>query len=352
MKNFGLSLILAAFMISLNLNAFSQKEVNKTFDAKDKLKVSVVSGNCKIIKGGSDKISVHLLYNYDDDCFSYEFKEESDQLVIREDFDGRCNGKSDWTITVPENTYVKYNSASGDFSIEGTKNGVNANAASGDMILKNIDGEIDVNVASGDVSVNTVSGTLEISTASGNVEIENNKAVSKINTASGNVTIKNSSNKLKISVASGNIEAENLSGFTQFSAASGDIAVNKAKGAFKLKTASGNVAAMNVELTDVSYFGTASGNVKVKLAKSMNHDLTLSTASGDVDLNYNGNEIKGFFEFTARVDKGKIVSPIKFEKEEVFEKNGKDYDRKSFTKGSASPKVILKTSSGTVKLIK
>ncbi|RLD82125.1 MAG: hypothetical protein DRJ10_05370 [Bacteroidetes bacterium] len=88
------------------------------------------------------------------------------------------------------------------------------------------------------------------------------------------------------------------------------------------------------------------------MAKSSSYDLTLSSASGDVTLNYNGNDLSGFYEFTARVKKGRIISPVKFDKEEVIEKNGKKYDVKSFTKGNSSPIILIKTSSGTAKLIK
>jgi len=119
-----------------------------------------------------------------------------------------------------------------------------------------------------------------------------------------------------------------------------------------VKTASGEVVAADNELSGSSVFSSASGDVEVSLSKSQLHDLKLSTASGDVVLKYNGNQMLGTFEFTAKVDQGKIISPVKFDKEVVITRNGDEYDVKSFTLGNATPSIVLKTASGTAKLVK
>jgi DUF4097 and DUF4098 domain-containing protein YvlB len=163
---------------------------------------------------------------------------------------------------------------------------------------------------------------------------------------------KSCNNEVKISVASGNINLQNSNGLIDLNTASGDIKLEQVKGILKLNTASGNVEANNIEIAGISSVNTASGDVALGLSKSCAYDFALSTASGNVELKYNGNEIKGYFEFIARVDKGRIISPIKFDKQEVVEIDGKDYDKKSFTKGSSTPVIKLKTSSGTIELVK
>ena len=313
MKKFALSLI---FVSSLFFITNAQKVVNKVFKVKETVTISTVSGDCIIKKGNENEIKVHLSYTYDDDCFSPEFNEESDLLEIKEDFDGRCNGKSEWTITVPENTNVKFNSASGDVEITEVSKSIYANTASGDIKLSSLRGEIKVNSASGDIKLNTINASLKLNTASGDIYAEKIKGKIKINTASGDIDIKNANGELKINSASGEIEAE------------------------------------SIVISSKSSFNTASGDVEVSLAKSSINDLTLSSASGDVTLDYNGNNLSGFYEFTARVKKGRIISPVKFDKEEVITKNGKKYDVKSFTKGNSTPIILIKTSSGTAKLVK
>lgn len=313
MKKLALSLIFVSFLFFI---ATAQKVVDKTFKVKETVTISTVSGDCIIKKGNENEIKVHLSYTYDDDCFSPEFNEESDLLEIKEEFDGNCSGKSEWTITVPENTNVKFNSASGDGEITGVAKSIYANTASGDIKLSNLKGEVKINSASGDVKLNKVNADLKINTASGDIEAENLEGKVKINTASGDIDIKNANAELKVNSASGEIEAE------------------------------------NIVISSKSSFNTASGDVEVSLAKSSSYDLTLSSASGDVTLDYNGNDLNGFYEFTARVKKGKIISPVKFDREEVITKNGKKYDVKSFTKGNSTPIILIKTSSGTAKLVK
>jgi len=63
-------------------------------------------------------------------------------------------------------------------------------------------------------------------------------------------------------------------------------------------------------------------------------------------------------------DEGRIISPYRFDKEEIFMDNIKnyrnssdfgkksEYKRNSFTKGNSKPKITLKTVTGTAQLIK
>ncbi len=334
MKKFS-TLLFAIFLLTLGLTSFAQKEVNKTFSPKEKISISTVSGDCIIKKGDNDQIKVNLIYTYSDDCFEYDFTESVNSLIIREDFRGKnCKGESEWIITTPSNVEIKFNTASGDLELNSIDNDVSASTASGDMEFKNVGKEVDVSTASGDIKLDNINGNLTISTAS------------------GNITAKNCKNGIKLSTASGNINLEDINGKINLSAASGNITIINASGEFKVKTASGNIDARNIELNDKSYLGAASGDVLTSLSKSAAYDLTISSASGNSILDYNGNDIKGFFEFSARKDDGTIISPIKFDKEEVVEKNGKDYDVKSFTAKSDNPVIIIKTSSGKAQLKK
>ncbi len=349
MKKITLSMLFLFIAFSV-INA--QKVVDKVFKAKKTVDISTVSGNCIIQKGNADEIKVHLTYTYDDDCFSIKLNEKLNVLEIYEEFKGSCSGKSEWVITVPENTIIEFNSASGDVEIADVVKGVDVNTASGDIKLSNVKGKIILNSASGAIELNKLHSQLKLNTASGNVRGENIDGEIDINTASGDVKLINTKGELDINTASGEIESKNLNGKITLNSASGDIELENAKGKFSVNSASGNIESENIIIGSRSSFTTASGDVKLELSESSAYDLTLSTASGNITLDYNGNKLNGFYEFTARVKKGKIISPVKFDKEEVIEKNGKKYDVKSFTKGSASPKITLKTYSGIARLIK
>lgn len=353
MKNSGVKLLLVILSFACLNFVQAQKNVKKIFGAKEKIKISTISGDCKVKTSTTGQIEVQLSYTYSDDCYRYEFEEGADNLSITEKIKGRnCSGKSEWSIAVPENTKVWFNTASGDFWISDMRKGVSANSASGDMHLRDVSGEIELNTASGDIQLQKIKGELNVTTASGDLKMENIDAKTIVSVASGNVGILNILQEVKVSTASGNVKIDGAKNEVKVNVASGDIAIANFVGACDINAASGDINAKNVELTGKSSLSTASGNVVLELGKSPENDLALSSASGDVTLNYNGNPVNGVFEFTAREDKGKIVSPYKFDKEEVVDINGKKYDKKTFTLGSNSPKISLKTSSGTAKLVK
>ena len=349
-RGFKLLIILLSFAFCMN--SYAQKVVTKTFSAKESIKINLVSGDCVVKSTAGNDIKVYLSYSYPDDCFKYKFKELGGELEIREKVDGRCSGESDWEIEVPKNVKVHFNSASGNLEINGIENNVSSNTASGDVKISNINGDVELNTASGDVAMDNITGSLKITTASGDVKVDELMAESSISTASGDVAIERSIKELKIRTASGDISIENSKGLIKAKCASGEISIESSVLELHAATASGDIELENVQLTAASEAKAASGNIEISLTKSLIHDLALSTASGNVKLDYNGNAVKGFFEFMAKEDKGKIVSPFNFDKEEKVERNGETYDKKSFTKGGASPRVYLKTSNGTVVLMK
>ena len=136
------------------------------------------------------------------------------------------------------------------------------------------------------------------------------------------------------------------------SAASGDIDIRDAQGEFEVSCASGEIDAQQIELTSHSEFSVASGDLEVVLAKSPEFDLSLSTASGDLTLDYQGNPLVGKFEAVARKDRGQINLPVKTDKEETFTRNGKEYVRKMFRVSADKPLITLETASGEVTLKK
>lgn len=313
MKNLNKMIVLCIF-VSLGIGKIyaQEEEIHKTFKATRIVRINTVSGDCIVKKGSADKIVVDLVYSVEPEgAFEPEFRESGNVLRLKERWTGRnTSGRVTWTLTVPSSTEIEFSTASGDLSVAGMTKSIEANTASGSVTVENSEGEFDFGTASGDITVEDVQGEFDLSTASGE------------------------------------IEAYNIRGEIDFSTASGDIDVNDSRGFFDLSCASGEIKASNIIIEEESSFSAASGDVDVKLAESSEYDLELSAASGSVTLDYNGNPIEGYFEFTARKRRGRIVSPIKFDKEEEFERNEQTYMRKSFTKGSSTPKVYLSTASG------
>ncbi len=292
-----------------------EEKISKTFKNITNLEIKTVSGDCIVKAGTGDKVVVDLVYEYSQDCFEPEFIENGDRLRLKERFWGYgCSGYSTWTITVPKGVNIDFSSASGGIALTGCE---------GEFILESASGRIEIENCKGDFEIDNASGRIYISASNGRFEIDN---------ASGRIAMRDVSGEFEIDNASGTIDVEN------------------ARGGFEVDNASGDIDATEILIEDRSTFDTASGDVVVTLAKSPEHDITLGSASGDVVLNYGGNKVIGFFEFSAREDRGRIISPYKFDKEEEYERGNRIYVRKSFTRERPKPEIILSTSSGRAEL--
>lgn len=294
-KPFGQKTLLLMLMISLlflNAQAGDKKEVAKTFKPKEMVEIKTVSGDCVIKKGSSSEIKVHVVYTYSDDEFEVVFEEEGNTLVMKEEFIKKerkwsHHGKSKWTVTLPQKTKVEFKSASGDLDVNGLMKGLSVKVASGDVTAKDILGNIRIKSASGDIDINDSSGEMTAAVASG------------------------------------------------------DITLSDVKGTFNINAASGDIEANSIQFNEESSFKTVSGELLVKLSKSSTVDLNLTTVSGDVTLDYNGNPVKGYFEFKGK--KGNISSDIPLQGKEKHSYS--PFVTRYFNKGD-SPRITLKAVSG------
>jgi DUF4097 and DUF4098 domain-containing protein YvlB len=269
-------------------------EVNKTFKAFGKVEIKAVSGDCIIKKGANGEIKVHLVYTFPKDKFEPVFIEEGNTLILKEEFKKNghgVSGGSTWTVTVPEKTDIEFKAASGNFSAAGLKGNIHAKAASGDVEVEDLNGDLDVELASGDVKVENLNGNLDAKTASGDMKISNSK------------------------------------------------------GALSLKCASGDIQASGIALTAESTFKSVSGDVSIVAGAEVQYDMEIETVSGNIDLDYNGKPVEGYFIFKGK--KGDIDSDVPLESEN--ESKYSPFVKKYFKKGGDSPKISMSTVSGNIK---
>lgn len=318
-----LTLILSFFLTS-SFPGYSQG-IEKTFQAKKVVKISTITADCSIVKGQGGEIKVLMEHVGQEKFFKPIIEEDGDTLLLREKIP--ASDSSHWKLTVPDNTEIDFTSANGNFSVKGLKSDISATTASGE------------------ISAFGCQGNLVIKNASGEVRVEDHSGEADIKAVAGDILAKKITGTIRIKTLSGDIEAENLEGSIDLKVTSGDVEVEKAAGKLEASCVSGDIELSDTVITGESSFKVVSGDIYIKLAKTPVHDLILSSASGNAVLNYNGNPIKGHFEFRARADIGKIVSPINFDKEEETYEYGKKYFIKSFKKGT-SPKIIIKTATG------
>jgi DUF4097 and DUF4098 domain-containing protein YvlB len=313
--------------------SYQDEEITKTFKKKENLKISVASANCFLKKSNSDEIKIKIVFTYDKNDYVPEFTEESNELKVKEIFkEHNMSGKAQWFIEIPDNTNITVNSASGDIEAEDLK------------------GKLKVNTASGDVKLFKISDLISVNTASGNVNLTDVNSKITIKTASGDVSLSNAESEIEISTASGDIKSSALKGKMVFKTASGDISINKLEGEIKSSTASGDIEISNLSLTKATSFAAVSGDIRIKLSKSLSDDISFSTVSGNVKLDFNGNSTDGYYEFAANTHSGGIKAPSDFE---LVSSNSDDHKtEKTYKSGTGKPKIKMSTVSGTLSIEK
>lgn len=138
--------------------------------------------------------------------------------------------------------------------------------ASGDVTMEDLGAAKQIiKTMSGDIKGKCAVGDVTLSTASGNVDYEMIDGVCQVKTASGDISIGKVIGKITQNSASGDVQVKALEGDGSFHTASGDIEVTVTK------------AGENLD------FGSASGDVEVVIPADTSVQMTLNTASGDIN---------------------------------------------------------------------
>jgi hypothetical protein len=288
-----------------------QKTITKSFQGIKEIDLSTASGDCQIVKGGSN-VEVTLVHSYDDDVFEAIFEQDGNTLSLEEKFErsSSSHGSSKWKIVVPDNIEINFNTGSGDFSAKSLAIEVKSNSGSGDIKLDDVSGDVKVNTGSGDIDVDTFDGELVVNAGSGDVELGDSKGTFKINLGSG------------------------------------DIEANKLTGKFSMNVGSGDIHASDLSLTAASGFNSGSGDTKVVLKSDLKYDISIASGSGNATLDFDGLEIKGEITMKANKRHGDISAPFEFDEVIEEERGDQTIITKKVKIGNSNIKIKVSTGSG------
>ena len=298
-----------------DINTATQQVQNRLFTPKELIDIQLVSGSCRINAGPADAIHVRVVHRYGPaDKFTATLSEEDNLLRLREEFFSLARSQTEWTIEAPPQTQFRIHSASGD------------------IILTELTGPIEVESVSGDIKVRGTTGKLALKTATADIDLAN---------CVGDITAE---------TGSGLIKAQTLDGTLHFTTNSGPIKSKDLSGQLSFYSNSGDISAAALRATGPGFFDTTSGDLAIGLAQAPAAEMTLQTVSGDAVLDYGGAPISGNFLFYAQVDRGEIIAPFSFNREEQHELEGHTYQLKSFSRTDDLPQILLRTDSGRAEL--
>ncbi len=290
------TLFIVLFLLAVT-SAYAQETVEKTYSGIKSIRLTTASGNGTIKKSDSDEVKVHLRYTYDDDVYEPSFEQRGDRLYIDEDFKRSrwSRGYSEWTLEVPNGIELDFKTGSGNIEVSGVNIEVRSSTGSGNIDIEEVNGDVRANTGSGNITFQNVEGWLNANTGSGSIRLDGTKGDAKLNTGSGNIR-------------------------------SRDI-----EGELSMNTGSGNIDVVNAIITGSSSFNTGSGTAEVSLGGVLDHDLSVSTGSGNAILDFNGQDISGEFIMRAS-DKSDIRAPFQFDEEYEDDRN-RSYSRRGRRNG-------------------
>ncbi len=191
MKTNKIKIILSIFLsvlICSQLFAQNGKVFKETFDAKEKIKIKLVLGDCIIKKSDNSKILVTVNYTYDDDNYEVRVKEKEKSLTLQEKFYGEnAQGDSEWTIYLPEHVEIDFSTATGNLTVENVSVEIEASSGTGNLNVSKSNGEFDLNSGTGDVKVDKSEGEFSLNSGTGDVQIADSKGEFDINSGTGDV---------------------------------------------------------------------------------------------------------------------------------------------------------------------
>lgn len=300
MKKNLMFVALALVMVLVMTGMTSAETKQLTAKGKSEVRLKLVLGSCVLRPSLDGALHATVEYNYEPEGgFEAKLEERGSVVYLEEKFRGRNpEGSSSWTLLVPEGMEVDFNTATGSLTIEG------------------------VNI---EIKANSGTGSLELTKVTGGRY--------KMNTGTGNITVTGSQGEFDLNSGTGNVNVED------------------SEGNFEANSGTGDVDASAITIEGNGKFNSGTGDVMVSAPRGHGFTLSVSSGTGDATLRMSGQPVEGLFEFTANSRRGRIVSPVRFDKEEELPNGDGTYWRKSFTKGNGTTKYYIETGTGTAKLI-
>ncbi len=100
---------------------------------------------------------------------------------------GRDEVRIEFTIVVPEQYNVRFETAAGNISVEGVAGAVTGRTGAGNLSFEDIAGSLDISSGSGNIRVYDIRGSARVRTGAGNVEAQDVQGRTSLETGAGNV---------------------------------------------------------------------------------------------------------------------------------------------------------------------
>lgn len=211
-----------------------------------------------------------------------------------------------YELLIPDSTYVKIKTTSGNVDVKGIGGGLEVETVSGDIKIISVKKGVRSKTISGDMYLKDISGNTDIKTTSGNIRTYDLKGILEAESVSGDMDLKNIDGNVDLKTTSGDISISGIKGSIEAESVSGDIdqtshcEINE----IEMETISGNISAQGIFVPNGSYtLGSHSGNINIAIPSESNVDLQASTSTGDIDCEF---ELNGYVHMDNKQLRGTV----------------------------------------------
>ncbi|GAH02402.1 unnamed protein product [marine sediment metagenome] len=178
-KTIVLSVVFLCLLVSTALFSATEETLDKSFEAKDEVRFKLVLGDCQLKKSTDGRIHVNLVYSYKAEIkFEPIMEIKGSRLILEEKYRGKSknnNGYSKWTVAVPDEIEIDFESATGSLNVDGLNLEIEGCTGTGEIELSNVKGKFDVSSGTGNVDVKDSEGEFEVSSGTGNVDVKDSE---------------------------------------------------------------------------------------------------------------------------------------------------------------------------------
>jgi DUF4097 and DUF4098 domain-containing protein YvlB len=208
-----------------------------------------------------------------------------------------------YELVVPVATHLRSGTGSGDQTIQGLGQQVEASSGSGNIKISDIGDAVRTSTGSGDIRIDGVKGRAQASTGSGDISARGVAGGFRASSGSGNVALEQTaSGDVEVNSASGTVRLRGVRGPLRAQTASGEISVEgQGQGTWRLESASGNIqitlpAQQGFDLRAHTVSGRINTSRQITVQGSISHrelngragnggfQLDVSTVSGNVSI--------------------------------------------------------------------
>jgi len=219
----------------------------------------------------------------------------------------------------------------------------------GDVVRGDISGDFLSTSTGGSYRVGKVSGRVKILTHSGEIHVASAGAGADLKSFGGDIVIGAVTGDLKASTMAGDIRAGAVSGSALADTAGGDIRLDSIAGNLDAKTAGGDVVAPRVGGS--VRVATAGGDIRIGMtSRDLKGGVTIHNSGGDVSL-WLPSDCKADVEMIVNgADDEESAIRSDFGSLTVSKRPG--YQRATLSLNGGGERVVIRTSSGTIRLKK